>query len=612
MLLGVSQPRAQLRPKAFSYIRMSTEGQLRGDSLRRQVERSQQYAAEHGLDLDETATFNDIGVSAYRGKNLKQGALGAFLEAVRTKKIAAGSYLLVESLDRFSRDEVVTAHSEFMQLIKMGINVVTLIDGRVFRPNKLDMMDLIVSLLTLSRANDESKHKSDRLSQSWASKRAQAGRRKMTAMCPAWLRLSPDTTKFDIVEERAAIVRSMFDDSANGIGNFKIMQRLNKAGVAPFSQVTKSGQRYKRQSDGWQHSYVAKILNNTAVFGEFQPHKRDANGKKVPDGPALNDYYPAVVSKEFFLRAKQARSSRDFRGSTAVAKGRKGEHLSNLFSGLARCAYCNGVMRFENKGDGPKGGNYLVCDKARRGLECKNVRWRYEDFEASFLFFVQELDLEGLLLKHDKQNQVAVAIQVLQGRLMLLHEQQTKTYELFMANSYQGSFVGRKLAEIDEQINAVMAEIESKNAEQAAMKVEAGQFNKGKDEVKALISRLQHTSDEETYALRARVASALRAIVKGVNVGGAGSKHLPKADIGNRRRVGWDEFLRETVRPRCPLSANRRHRVYSMTSSARASSACGTGMPSALAVLRLIVSSNLVGACTGRSAGFSPLRMRST
>jgi len=32
----------------------------------------------------------------------------------------------------------------------------------------------------------------------------------------------------------------------------------------------------------------------------------------------------------------------------------------------------------------------------------------------------------------------------------------------------------------------------------------------------------------------------------------------------------------------------------------------------AFAVLRLTASSNLVGACTGRSAGFSPLRMRST
>src|SRR5262249_39493660 len=51
---------------------------------------------------------------------------------------------------------------------------------------------------------------------------------------------------------------------------------------------------------------------------------------------------------------------------------------------------------------------------------------------------------------------------------------------------------------------------------------------------------------------------------------------------------------------------------HSITSSARASSDGGTVRPSAFAVLRLITNSYLVGACTGRSAGFSPLRMRST
>src|SRR4051812_9014068 len=51
---------------------------------------------------------------------------------------------------------------------------------------------------------------------------------------------------------------------------------------------------------------------------------------------------------------------------------------------------------------------------------------------------------------------------------------------------------------------------------------------------------------------------------------------------------------------------------HSITSSARASSDGGTVRPSALAVVRLIAVTYLVGACTGRSAAFSPLRMRST
>jgi hypothetical protein len=51
---------------------------------------------------------------------------------------------------------------------------------------------------------------------------------------------------------------------------------------------------------------------------------------------------------------------------------------------------------------------------------------------------------------------------------------------------------------------------------------------------------------------------------------------------------------------------------HSITSSARATSVAGTSMPSILAVCRLMTNSNLVGCRTGRSAGFPPLRMRST
>jgi len=60
------------------------------------------------------------------------------------------------------------------------------------------------------------------------------------------------------------------------------------------------------------------------------------------------------------------------------------------------------------------------------------------------------------------------------------------------------------------------------------------------------------------------------------------------------------------------INANQAAPLHSITSSARASTVAGMSRPSALAVLRLITSSNLVDACTGRSAGFSPLRMRST
>ena len=51
---------------------------------------------------------------------------------------------------------------------------------------------------------------------------------------------------------------------------------------------------------------------------------------------------------------------------------------------------------------------------------------------------------------------------------------------------------------------------------------------------------------------------------------------------------------------------------HSITSSARASRNGGTVSPIVLAVLRLMTNSNFVGCSTGRSAGFSPLRILST
>ena len=94
----------------------------------------------------------------------------------------------------------------------------------------------------------------------------------------------------------------------------------------------------------------------------------------------------------------------------------------------------------------------------------------------------------------------------------------------------------------------------------------------------------------------------------------------------DERRVGGGRAGAKQANDRqCPLLRPRRERPrrraaerndelapphYSITSSAMASSDAGTGRPSVLAVVRLMASSNLLDCMTGRSAGFSPLRMR--
>jgi hypothetical protein len=113
--------------------------------------------------------------------------------------------------------------------------------------------------------------------------------------------------------------------------------------------------------------------------------------------------------------------------------------------------------------------------------------------------------------------------------------------------------------------------------------------------------------------------------VLALDVAGFVEPFLERSDLAHRgvRRPAADEaddrqrrLLRaRRERRRCRRAANERHKLatpHSITSSARASSVGGISSPSAFAVLRLIASWYFVGCCTGRSAGLSPLRMRST
>jgi DNA invertase Pin-like site-specific DNA recombinase len=163
-----------MKPRAYSYLRMSTDIQLKGHSRQRQLEASKGYAEEHGLELADNAQLEDIGISAFKGANLKNGALGQFLAAVKAGTVERGSYLLVESLDRLSREEILTAHTLFLGIVQSGINLVTLIDKRLYTAKTTGLVDMITSLVIMERAHEESKTKSVRVGAAWKSKRVKA------------------------------------------------------------------------------------------------------------------------------------------------------------------------------------------------------------------------------------------------------------------------------------------------------------------------------------------------------------------------------------------------------------------------------------------------------
>lgn len=383
---------------AYSYLRFSTPEQAGGDSRRRQLDLARAYAARHGLVLDAGLSFRDLGMSAFHGRNVREGALRAFLDAVELGLVPQGSHLLVESLDRLSRDRVLFAQSLFLRIIEAGITIVTLIDDRSYSAESLNRspMDLIVSLVCMMRANEESVTKSARVRAAWARKRAELGTKPATGRCPGWLRLDKATGRFVEREREADVVRRIYAEAAAGLGQYAIARKLNAEAVPLFSSGNQRGKP-------WGPRYIRSLLTAPAVRGTYIPciTGRDERGRLLlqPQAP-VEGYYPAVVDAATcaaVAHMQQARS-RAFPGVRAAADrsallGRPGRvaPVANLLAGLGRCPLCGSTMQLQRGETGRTNWRYLTCCRGYVGAGCERRHVRYPGIEATLSKGIEEV-----------------------------------------------------------------------------------------------------------------------------------------------------------------------------------------------------------------------------
>jgi DNA invertase Pin-like site-specific DNA recombinase len=499
-----------MKPRAYSYIRMSTDAQLKGDSLRRQLELSERYASEHGLELATDFDLKDLGVSAFTGDNVTSGALGRFLDCVKAGEIPVGSYLLVESLDRLSRETPRLALPRFLDIVNAGILLVTLADDRKYTTDDCRLEDLLYSLVVMSRAHEESVTKSHRLTAAWKHKRATIGNTKLTRRCPLWLELSADCSAFRLIPERASVIQRIYSEAVAGIGAYSIARRLNKEGVQAFLSP-----------DGWHTSSINKILTNRSVLGEFQPH-RLINGRRVPEGKPIPDYFPLIVDEGQFYAAQAGRAARKCTGG-----GRKGVTVSNLFSKLARCFACRGSMHFDNKGPGPKGGRYLVCANSLRGRKCGGGRWRYDDFESSFLRFVEELELDSIIRSNDDTDSQSWQLQKaelsLSAQLQQCENERSNAYALLQAATFDLPYVMDRLRDCEQRIAEIaenLKDVKARRSELAASE----RHPPDDTALRALISQLTDNDVPDLYRVRASISAKLRSIVADILIAPNGQR----------------------------------------------------------------------------------------
>lgn len=371
-----------MRPKAYSYLRFSTPEQAQGDSTRRQRQMAETYAANHNLDLDETLSFRDLGKSAYRGSNADDGRLGDFLRLLEEGVIPTGSFLLVENLDRISRDVVRKAVRTLEDIVEKGVTLVTLSDNRRYDLEILDKdpTAFVMMVLGFQRAHEESQIKSARLRAVWKNKRQNASRGDLlTSLVPAWLKVESGEIK--PIPERVDLINWMFNERKGGRGTQLIARTLNDQQEPTWGR-----------SAFWHSSYIKKILTNPAVIGTLIPHEvitdpESKNAKKtrrVPLDPILN-YYPAIIPKDLWNEVAAT--------PTTQIRQVGNNKPKTILAGLACCPICGGRMHRVNKGSRSRPS--LVCGRAKSKAGCIYKSIRIDQLEPFLLSNILPLVLSS-------------------------------------------------------------------------------------------------------------------------------------------------------------------------------------------------------------------------
>lgn len=493
--------------RAFSYVRMSTQKQLRGDSLRRQLERSRSFAEEHGLILDDS--LRDIGVSAWKGKNFKSGALGKFLAMVENGEIPKGSYLLIESLDRLSREAVPDALTLFMALINAGVVIVTLGLGyrQIYSRDILkgDWTKLIIGLAVMSRGHEESQTKSERIRAANRRKRqtAREGKGQITSLTPAWIDARrKNSNQYDFtLNDHAITVRQIYEMASRGLGATAIARKLNADGVPAF-----------KSKDGWYQSIIKSLLARHDVIGIFQPHRLE-DGKRIPDGDPIEGYFPPAIDKDLFLRVQ---SMREMVGKP----GRRGKNFANLFSGLCHCSHCLGPMTMKlSRVRNGVADRYLVCSNYVRGQRCTKGRrhFRYQLFEDAILDHVRELNFAATL-QTATQEQAITKLDETIGELTIKRDElRRKEHRLAQVVEENG-----------QSLETILDLLRTRQAERQAVEIELNRLQEDRHRLIAKQQRPVSTNErlnvlrktwmrtndsDERYALRSEAHAAIREIL---------------------------------------------------------------------------------------------------
>lgn len=510
----------------YSYVRFSSPRQAEGDSLARQVERAEQWCVRNGVKLDTSLTLHDLGKSAYTGghrRNPDRNALALFLKMVEQGRIPRGSHLVLESLDRLSREDIRPALTLLLNLIEAGIRVVQLTPVEAVYGEDVEPMSLMMAIVELNRANSESKVKSDRCSAAWARKKTAArdSRKVMSANLPRWLELKDGEVR--PIPERVAVVRRIFALATEGHGLRAIAQKLKAEGVPSFG-----GRR-----EEWTRSYLNLILSDRRALGEHRFGVRNTDGIYTKDKTdVVAGYLPAVVTETEWaavVRGMKERAGRPER--------RRGRHV-NIFAGVLHCPEDGGAYHLTSWKYGSEKIRALINFRCSEGFS-QHKSFRYDYLEAAVLKELRELKASDVTGRRGPSRAALLAAEVTKL------ESEVAALERDLEKDGESPAVARVLRKKEQRL------IEARGERAAALADESHPAAESLGEVQTLADVLATADDPDD--VRVKIRAALRRLVKRAGMyvirSGIDRVAVVQFDFTDDTRRLWVILQKQALRP---------------------------------------------------------------
>lgn len=470
------------------YERLSRDDELQGESnsIQNQKAYLESFARDKGFK--NIRHFTDDG---YTGTNFNRPGFNAMMDEVNAGHVAV---VIVKDMSRFGRNYLQVGFYTEMQFPDKGVRFIAINNG-VDSENPTDNdFTPFLNIMNEWYAKDTS----NKIKAVFHA-RMKEGKRCSGAIPYGYMRKDGDKQTLYIDEEAAAVVRRIFEMTAEGMGMAEIARRLTDDKVlipSAYQEQHSTGQsRNHNYHDPyrWSNTAVSYILNRQEYLGHTVLGKtiretfKSKRRRKAEAGELMifpNTHEP-IITQELWDKAQRLRVR-------APKRLPSGTHTHRL-SGLVYCADCGARMRYGSSNWAKRNGGKEY--PSYEHFQCGNYRNPYHDCPSHY---ISAQNLEAAV-QTALQNVADYVLEDEQGFLDELNEQWERQQDTTAnENAKEIAGIKRRVSELDTLIRSLYeASVLGKLPERQYQRL-LSEYDNEQVQLESRLAELEESADPET------------------------------------------------------------------------------------------------------------------